>query len=94
MKKFVLATAALFAIGAPLSAFAAPPAASTSTPKEHTTKGTIDTVSTDSLKLKSGTMFKVKSGVATDAFKAGEKVSVRWTLNGSDKLVDTIKASK
>ncbi|HVY89949.1 MAG TPA: hypothetical protein VG942_13855 [Hyphomonadaceae bacterium] len=97
MKKLVLATAALLAVAAPLSAFAAPPAtpvaAHAATPKEHTTKGTIDTISADSLKLKSGTMFKVKSGVATDSFKAGQKVSVRWTMDGSDKLADTIKAS-
>jgi Cu/Ag efflux protein CusF len=96
MKKLVLATAALLAVAAPLSAFAAPPATSaahTTTPKEHTTKGTIDTVSADSLKLKTGTMFKVKTGVATDSFKTGDKVSVRWTMQGSDKLADTIKAS-
>jgi streptogramin lyase len=100
MKKIVLAAATLLAAALPLSAFAAPPPAPTTSaahaasPKEHTTRGTIDTVAADSLKLKSGATFKVKAGVATDSLKTGEKVSVRWTMQGADKLADTIKASK
>lgn len=97
MKKLVLAAAAMLAVASPLAAFAAPPApapAATHAPKEHTTKGTIDTVAADSLKLKSGTMFKVKDGVSTTSFKAGDKVSVRWTMSGKNKVADTITASK
>ena len=94
--KLVLAALAVLTAAAPMSAFAAPPK-----PKAHAQKtheefvtGAIASVSASDLKLASGETFKVKSGVMTTSFKAGDKVSVRYTETGGAKTADQIMAAK
>ncbi|MFT3722650.1 MAG: hypothetical protein QM773_03605 [Hyphomonadaceae bacterium] len=93
--KLALAALAVLTAAAPMSAFAAPPKPNTHAQKTHEefVTGAIASVSASDLKLVSGESFKVKAGVTTSSFKAGDKVSVRYTEMGGAKTADQIKAA-
>jgi hypothetical protein len=94
--KIALAALAVLTAAAPMTAFAAPPKAKTHAQKTHEefVTGAIASVSASDLKLVSGESFKVKSGVMTSSFKAGDKVSVRYTEKGGAKTADQIMAAR
>ena len=94
--KIVFAALAVITAAAPMTAFAAPPKPKTHAHKTHEefVTGAIATVSANELKLSSGESFKVKSGVMTTSFKAGDKVSVRYTTKDGAKTADQIMAAK
>jgi hypothetical protein len=94
---YALASALIVAVAAP--ALAAPPkpthpkpAAAASTPAEHTTKGTV--VKYDGtarmLTLKGAHAYKLADSIAAADFKAGDKVSVQWTMSGKTRLADQV----
>lgn len=94
--KIVLAALAVLTAAAPMTALAAPPKAKTHAQKTHEefVTGAIATVSASELKLANGESFKVKSGVMTSSFKAGDKVSVRYTTKDGAKTADQILAAR
>lgn len=98
--KFIV-TGSLLALSAavPLSALAAPkapPAAATASTKHeiNSTTGAISVVSATEVKLANGDTFKLKPGLSTAAFKAGEKVRVQWSMKDGAKYADHIAAAK
>ncbi len=94
--KIVLAAAALLTAALPMAAFAAPPKAKphAARPHEEYSTGAITSVSATELKLASGDTFKFAAGASAGAFKAGDKVSVRWQLKDGAKLADQVMAAK
>lgn len=94
--KLVLAALAAITAVAPMSAFAAPPKAKSHAQKTHEefVTGAIASVSASELKLASGESFKLKAGVTAASFKAGDKVSVRYTETHGAKTADQIMAAK
>jgi Cu/Ag efflux protein CusF len=94
--KIVLAALAVLTAAAPLSAFAAPPKPKAHIQKSHEqyASGAITAVSAQELKLSDGQTFKVTPGLAVATYKAGDKVSVRFTTKDGAKTVDQITAAK
>ena len=52
------------------------------------------TVSAQEVKLASGETFKLAPGVKTSSYKAGDKVSVRFTEKNGAKTADQIMAAR
>jgi hypothetical protein len=73
----------------PATAKAAPAAA-----KEHTLAGTVKSFDADKhmLTFSSGKEFTLDASI-TDAFKAGDKVSVHYTMKGGKRLADKVTKS-
>ncbi len=94
--KIVLAAATLLTAALPMAAFAAPPKAKphAARPHEEYSTGAITSVTATELKLASGDTFKFAAGASAGAFKAGDKVSVRWQLKDGAKLADQVMAAK
>jgi hypothetical protein len=95
--KFIV-TGSLLALSAavPMAALAAPkapPAAATKT-EITTTIGAISVLSATEVKLANGDTFKLMPGLSTAAFKAGEKVKVKWTMKDGAKYAEHIAAAK
>ena len=95
--KFIV-TGSLLALSAavPMAALAAPkapPAAATKT-EITTTIGAISVLSATEVKLANGDTFKLMPGLSTGAFKAGEKVKVKWSMKDGAKYAEHIAAAK
>jgi hypothetical protein len=95
--KFIV-TGSLLAVTAamPMAALAAPkaPPAAAKTMHENSTTGAISIVSATEVKLANGDTFRLKPGLSTAAFKAGEKVKVQWSMKDGAKYADHIAAAK
>jgi hypothetical protein len=102
MKKILLTALAVLATAAPLSALAAPPKthkAKTQTADtlklghEEYTNGTVASYAADTrmLKLSAGEQFKVAPAITNAAYKAGDKVTVRWQMKDGARIADDIK---
>ncbi len=97
--KFIV-TGSLLALSAamPMSALAAPkapPAAAASTKQQiNSTTGAISVVNASEVKLANGDTFKLRPGLSTAAFKAGEKVKVHWSMKDGAKYAENISAAK
>lgn len=91
----MILTGSLLALSAamPLSALAAPKAPPAARHEEATT-GAIASVNATEVKLANGDTFKLSPRVSTAAFKAGEKVKVKWSMRDGAKFADHIKAEK
>lgn len=94
--KIVLAALTMLAAAAPLSAMAAPPKAKSHAQKTHEeyATGAIASVSAQELKLSDGQTFKLAPGVQSSSYKAGDKVSVRFTSKDGARTADKIMAAK
>jgi hypothetical protein len=94
--KVILAALAALTAAASMPAFAAPPKAKAHAQKSHEefATGAIATVSAQEVKLVGGETFKVGPGVQTSSYKAGDKVSVRFTMKDGAKTADQIMAAK
>jgi len=101
MKKVLIASAAVMAMIAPMAAHAAPPkthkakAHATDTAKVATQEYTTGVVSayaadTRMLKLSAGQEFKLAPSITNPAYKAGDKVTVRWTMKDGARLADSV----
>jgi Ni/Co efflux regulator RcnB len=95
IKKILIASAAVFAIGMPMAANAAPPKSHTSkthATSEKFTTGAVSAWTPDSrmLKLVTGDEFKVGARVKAPAYKAGDTVTVRWTIKDGAKIADKV----
>lgn len=95
----IIVTGSLLALSAavPLSALAAPkapPAAAATKTEITTTIGAISVLSATEVKLANGDTFKLMPGLSTAAFKAGEKVKVKWTMKDGAKYAEHIAAAK
>lgn len=77
MRKVLLPIATIAALGFAGAAFA----------KTEVTKGDVKAYNAKAhtLELADGTMFKLKHKYKTHAFKAGEKVEVKWEMKGEAK---------
>ena len=93
--KIVLAALAVLAAAAPLSAMAAPPKAKSHSQRTHEeyATGAISSVSAQELKLSDGQTFKLAPGVKAASYKAGDKVSVRFTTKDGARTADQIMAA-
>lgn len=94
--KIVLAALAALSLSAPLSALAAPPKAKSHSERAHEqyASGAIASVSAQEIKLSGGETFKVAPGVQTASYKAGDKVSVRYTMKDGARLADQVMINK
>ena len=102
MKKILLASAALMAAVAPLTAYAAPP--KTHTAKAHAetikagknefTTGVVAAYAADTrmLKLNTGGEFKLAPSITNPSYKAGDKVTIRWQMKDGSRLADEVKS--
>lgn len=93
--RIVLAALVALTATAPMTALAAPKA-KTHAQKSHEefATGAIATVSAQEVKLASGETFKLAPGVKTSSYKAGDKVSVRFTEKNGAKTADQIMAAR
>lgn len=102
MKKILLAAFTVLATAVPLSALAAPP--KTHKAKTHTsdtlklgnaeyTSGVVSNYAADTrmLKLSAGEQFKVAPTITNTAYKAGDKVTVRWQMKDGARVADNIQ---
>lgn len=94
-----LAFAVVLAAAAVSPAFAAPPAAQAheqhaAAAKERSSAGEVASYQADTriMKLKSGTEFQLAPSVAKTP-RAGERVTVRWTMQGATRLADRVTAA-
>ncbi|MEQ1783763.1 MAG: hypothetical protein ABMA14_20600 [Hyphomonadaceae bacterium] len=107
MKLSVAAAALALAIGTAASAFAAPPA-STTTPAAPAThaaapmiaksselkaNGTIKTVSDTGFTLTTGKAFKLDAAVKSSSLKAGEKVKVQYKMKNHERWATEVTPS-
>jgi hypothetical protein len=94
--KIVLAALAALSISAPLSALAAPPKAKSHSERAHEqyASGAIASVSAQEIKLSGGETFKVAPGAPTTSYKAGDRVSVRYTTKDGARLADQVMIKK
>lgn len=86
MRKSLLPLATIAAIGLAGAAFA----------KTETTMGTVKSfdAKAHSLTLADGTAFHLQKTYKTHAFKAGEKVEVKWETKGKEQLALHVWAHK
>jgi hypothetical protein len=103
MKRILIASAAVMALVAPMTAYAAPPKAhkakthSADTTKigtEEYTSGVVSAYTPDTrmLKLNAGQEFKLAPSITNTSYKAGDKVTVRWTMKDGARLADSVSA--
>ncbi len=94
--KIVLAALAALSISAPLSALAAPPKAKSHSERAHEqyASGAIASVSAQEIKLSGGETYKVAPGAPTTSYKAGDRVSVRYTTKDGARLADQVMIKK
>ncbi len=91
----VLAALAALTAAAPMTALAAPKAgAHAHKPHEEFATGAIVTLSAQEVKLASGETFKLAPGVQTSSYKAGDRVSVRFTMKNGARTADRIIAAR
>lgn len=92
----MILTGSLLALTAtvPLTALAAPPKAAAAAKHEEATTGSIQVISATEVKLANGDTFKLRPGLSTAAFKAGEKVKVQWSMKDGAKYAEHIAAAK
>lgn len=101
-KRIMIAAVAVFAMSAPLAAFAAPPkthkaqthkTSATNTAREELTSGVVAAYAADTrmLKLSAGEEFKLAPSITTTNFKSGDKVTVSWTMKNGARLADKVQ---
>lgn len=99
MKKILIASAAVLAALTPMAAYAAPPKThkaktvdTVKIGKEEFTSGVVTAYAADTrmLKLDAGQQFKLAPSVTNASYKAGDKVTVRWTMKDGARIADSV----
>ena len=102
MKKLLIASAAVMAAVSPMmAAYAAPPKThkaathakdTVAIGKEEYTTGVVSAYAPDTrmLKLSAGSEFKLAPSITNASYKAGDKVTVRWTMKDGARLADSV----
>jgi hypothetical protein len=104
MKKIVIASAAMLAAVMPVAvpmAYASPPkthkakthaADTVKVGNEEFTTGVVSAYASDTrmLKLSAGQEFKLAPSVSNASYKAGDKVTVRWTMKDGSRIADSV----
>lgn len=101
MKKLLIASAAALAAVLPMAAHAAPPKTQQASTysndtvkmgKHEFTTGVVSAYAQDTrmLKLSAGEEFKLSPSIKTASYKAGDKVTVRWTMKDGARLADSV----